>query len=125
MTTEDSTVYTLGELAKRVGGTIEGSADVSIRGVAAIEEAGDGDLTFVSNPKYRAHLAETRASAVIVADDLDCPAGLTILRAADPYAAFANLAALFDPGTRLLQRARPPGRGIAPRTRPMKIPVSR
>ena len=45
-----------------------GSPDTEIRGLNGIEQAGPGELTFVSNPKYAAAARTTRASAVIVGD---------------------------------------------------------
>ena len=46
-----------------------GSPDTEISSVAGIEEAGPGQITFVSNPKYNAVARTTKASAVIVAED--------------------------------------------------------
>ncbi len=42
----------LRELAEWVGGTVVGDGDVEISGVAAIEEAQHGEITFIANPKY-------------------------------------------------------------------------
>ena len=46
-----------------------GSPDTEITGLNGIEQAGPGELTFVSNPKYAAAARTTRASAVIVGED--------------------------------------------------------
>ena len=54
------------ELAERLGCSLEGDGDVEIRRVAGIDQAAVGDVTFVSNSKYRPLLASTRASAVIL-----------------------------------------------------------
>ena len=48
------------ELARRLGCAVEGGADLGITGVAGIEDAGPGDLTFLVNRKYRPALATTR-----------------------------------------------------------------
>lgn len=73
-----------------------GSSDIEINRLNGIEEAGPGDLTFVSNPKYAAAARTTKASAVIVAEDF--PAiGAAMLRAKDPYLAFARALELFHP----------------------------
>lgn len=73
-----------------------GSPDIEINGLTGIEEAGSGDLTFVSNPKYAARARTTKASAVIVAEDFPAiPAAM--LRAKDPYLAFARALELFHP----------------------------
>ncbi|HMB71178.1 MAG TPA: UDP-3-O-(3-hydroxymyristoyl)glucosamine N-acyltransferase [bacterium] len=88
----------LGRIAEQLGGTVEGSPDVLVTGVAGIEEAGEGDLTFVANPKYVAALARTRATAVLLAPALERPDGVTAVRVPDPYAAMMMVLRLFDPG---------------------------
>ena len=71
-----------------------GSPDTEITGLNGIEEAGPGELTFVSNPKYGAAARSTKASAVIVAEDF--PAiPRAMLRAKDPYLTFARALELF------------------------------
>jgi len=87
----------LSEIASALHAHLEnGSPDVEINGLNGIEEAGPGDLTFVSNPKYAAAARTTRASAVIVAEDFPAiPAAM--LRAKDPYLAFARALELFHP----------------------------
>ncbi len=62
-------VWTVSELAARVGGTVRGSGDAVIRGVADVSEAGPDELTFISNPAYARHLGESRAGAVLVPAD--------------------------------------------------------
>jgi UDP-3-O-[3-hydroxymyristoyl] glucosamine N-acyltransferase len=84
----------LGEIARRLGATLEGDPEVEITGVAGIEEAGPGELTFVSNPRYRAALRTTRASAVILAADGGA-APVAVLRSANPYLDFARAIELF------------------------------
>jgi len=76
-----------------------GSPDTEIIGLNGIEHAGPGELTFVSNPKYSAAARTTKASAVIVGEDFPAiPAAM--LRAKDPYLAFAQALALFHPPMR-------------------------
>jgi UDP-3-O-[3-hydroxymyristoyl] glucosamine N-acyltransferase len=71
-----------------------GSPDAEITGLNGIEEAGPGDLTFVSNPKYAAAARSTKAAAVIVAEDFPAiPAAM--LRAKNPYLSFAKALELF------------------------------
>jgi UDP-3-O-[3-hydroxymyristoyl] glucosamine N-acyltransferase len=71
-----------------------GSPDTEITRLNAIEQAGPGELTFVSNPKYAAAARSTKASAVIVGEDFPAiPAAM--LRANDPYLSFARALALF------------------------------
>jgi len=71
-----------------------GSPDTEIIGLNGIEQAGPGDLTFVSNPKYTAAARTTRASAVIVAEDFPTISA-AMLRAKDPYLSFARALELF------------------------------
>lgn len=83
----------LAELARRLGCRLEGDGDVEVTRVAGIEEAGPGDLTFLSNPKYASKLPTTRASAVI-ADDAADGAPCPVLRTAEVYLAFAEAVSL-------------------------------
>ena len=85
----------LGEVAASLGTRLEnGSPETEITGVAGIEEAGPGQLTFVANPKYAAAARSTKASAVIVAENF--PALSTaLLRSSNPYLDFARAIELF------------------------------
>jgi UDP-3-O-[3-hydroxymyristoyl] glucosamine N-acyltransferase len=72
----------------------DGSPDTEITGLHGIEQAGPGELTFVSNPKYAAAARSTKASAVIVAKDFPAISAAT-LRVEDPYLSFAHALELF------------------------------
>jgi UDP-3-O-[3-hydroxymyristoyl] glucosamine N-acyltransferase len=61
---------TLAELARLLEGEVVGEAQTVIRGLAPLEQAQSGDLTFVAEDKYVARLADSRASAVLVAPHL-------------------------------------------------------
>lgn len=61
--------------------------DRLVKSVNTLEDASEGEISFLSNPKYAGALAETRASAVIVGEDAAVPEGLAAIRCADPYAA--------------------------------------
>lgn len=89
----------LRELAERLGCRLEGDGDVEILRVAAIEDAGAGDVTFVANPRYAAAVASTRASAVIARDEVPA-AACAMLRTDEPYLAFARAVGLFAPPAR-------------------------
>lgn len=78
------------QLAELVEGEISGDEDLAIWRVAPIDQAGSGDITFVANPKYLPQLANCKASAVIAAPGVEAP-GMTLLRCADPYLAFAKI----------------------------------
>jgi UDP-3-O-[3-hydroxymyristoyl] glucosamine N-acyltransferase len=90
----------LGEIAQRLNCRLEGDASMEISGVAGIEAAQPGQLTFLSNPRYARAVQTTRASAILVADDAALkprpgrPA-LAALRSANPYLDFARTIELF------------------------------
>ena len=87
----------LGVLAEMVGGQVRGNADLLISGVAPLDQAGAGELSFLANPKYRKQLEATRAAAVIVHPSLDGVIARPLLLCANPYLAFARLLAYFHP----------------------------
>ena len=89
----------LGEIAKQLGCEVEGDAGLEITGVAGIEEARSGELTFLVNRKYRPALATTQASAIFVAKDAG-PVRIAALRSANPYHDFARAIELFHPAPR-------------------------
>lgn len=80
-------------IAEKIGCRMLG-ADVEIVRVAGIEQAGAGDLTFVSNRKYIRHIGRTRASAIILGEDIPA-VEIPSLRTVDPYLAFAHALELF------------------------------
>jgi UDP-3-O-[3-hydroxymyristoyl] glucosamine N-acyltransferase len=86
---------TLQELAQRIGCRVEGDGSIEITGVAGIDQAQPGQLTFVANPKYQPALATTHASAVILDERVPKPA-CAVLRTSEPYVAFARALELFD-----------------------------
>jgi len=86
----------LGELAKKLGCDLEGDASLEITGVAGIEEAKAGELTFLVNRKYRPALEKTQASAILVARDAG-PMRMAALRSGNPYLDFARAIELFHP----------------------------
>ena len=91
---------TLAEIAKFVGGEVVGDGSTELTGVAGIREARAGELTFVSNPRYEKHVAETSASAVVVSRDYAAgasPGGAALVAVDDPYDAFARAMTLFAP----------------------------
>ncbi len=85
----------LSEVAEKTGGTVEGDGNIDIRGVAGIGEAGEGEISFIANPRYAAEAAVTKASAVIVSEDWDSACSSALIRAKNPDEAFAKAAMLF------------------------------
>lgn len=86
----------LQEIASRLGCRLEGDGEIEINRVTGIEDAGPGDLTFFTNPKYAAELRKTSASAVILSEKAEA-APCAMLRAREPYLAFAKAVELFVP----------------------------
>lgn len=86
----------LRDLADRLECRLEGDGEIEISRVAGIQDAAAGDVTFLANPKYEKLLASTNASAVILRMDAP-PARCAMLRARDPYLAFARAVRLFAP----------------------------
>jgi UDP-3-O-[3-hydroxymyristoyl] glucosamine N-acyltransferase len=84
----------LSQIALKINCRMIGDTDVEIAAVAGIDEAGPGDLTFVSNRKYIRRIKSTRASAIILGEDIP-PVDIPSLRTKDPYLAFAQALELF------------------------------
>jgi UDP-3-O-[3-hydroxymyristoyl] glucosamine N-acyltransferase len=89
-------VMKLWQIAERLGCTIEGDANLEITGVATIEEAKAGELTFLTDRKYRAALEKSPASAVIVGKET-VPGHMAALRSANPRLDFARAIEIFHP----------------------------
>jgi len=85
----------LSEISEKLGGILEGVGDIEIKAVAGLAEASAGDISFLSNPKYAAQVASTKASAVIVPADWDRPARCTLMRVENSDQVFAQVAELF------------------------------
>lgn len=83
-------------IAEALDCRIEGDPDLEISGVAGLEEAGPGELTFLSNPRYAALAKQTKAAALLAAAPVE---GLEIalVLSTDPYLDFAHALELFHP----------------------------
>lgn len=90
--------YSLAALAERLNAQLIGDAQRHVTAIATLENASAGQISFLSNSKYRKFLAETRASAVLItADDVAFVApGVNALVVKDPYVAFARVAQMLD-----------------------------
>ena len=93
-------VFTLAEIAQRIGAEVRGDGSLRVEGILGLDEAGPGHLTFVANPRYRPRLASTRAAGAIVAPDITGEPPLTLLVTPDPYRAFARALRIFHPERR-------------------------
>jgi UDP-3-O-[3-hydroxymyristoyl] glucosamine N-acyltransferase len=79
---------TLGEIAGAIGGEARGDPGARIRGVAPIETAGDGDISFIANDKYAKLIAGTKATAMIMSEKYFTP-GKNLIVMDNPYLGFA------------------------------------
>lgn len=96
----------LGEIAKLIGATLKGDADILIDGIGPLEDAGPGQLSFVSNSRYASLAASCRASALIVPPAL-AEVPLPCLVCDNPYSALAKVAQLFARPATLPQGVHP------------------
>jgi UDP-3-O-[3-hydroxymyristoyl] glucosamine N-acyltransferase len=94
---QDSTGISLRQLAERCGVELAGDGSVVIDRVAPLDSAGRGAIAFLSNPKYRSHLAATGASAVIVTPADAATTTIPRLITRNPYAAYARVASILHP----------------------------
>src|SRR5574337_257911 len=90
-------MFSLDELVGRLGGELVGDGSVVVGRVATLEKAGDVDIAFLANPKYRSQLAACKASALILHPDARDLASSPKILAADPYLYFARVAQLLNP----------------------------
>lgn len=89
--------YRLGEIAEALGAELRGDSELRITGLATLQAAGPGQISFLANPSYAKYLAQTRASAVILspAAAKDCRTDMLVLD--NPYLGYARLSHWFDP----------------------------
>ena len=85
----------LGELAELVGGRVSGDPSIKICGVASLDSAGSGEITFLSNPKLKALLPESQAAAIVATPALEGVVAKPLLLVDNPYLAFAQLLTYF------------------------------
>ena len=81
------------EIAEFLGGEVKGNDSVKISKVGTLEEADEGCISFLSNPKYENYIYSTQASAVITKRDFKAKKDLstTLILVDDPYSGFTTL----------------------------------
>lgn len=104
-------LLTLSRIVAELGGELRGAEDMAVSGIAPLESAGQGDIAFLSHPKYAQQLAASLATCVIVAPGfadaaLARGAGFACIVTDSPYVYFARLTQLWK---RHLGRDRPAG----------------
>lgn len=87
----------LGDIIARLGGELVGSPDIEVHRIATLESAGEGDISFLSNPRYASKLAHCRASAIILSADAVASCPSASIATPQPYLYFARLSQLLHP----------------------------
>src|ERR1043166_5755266 len=90
----------LSELAELTGARLEGD-DLEIVGAAGLDEAGEGHVTFLANPRYTPRVNSTRASAIYLSEEATTEKQIAILRVKDPYLAYTRALRIFNPEAEL------------------------
>lgn len=85
----------LSQLAERLSCRLEGNGETEVSGLAGIEDAGPGHVTFLANPKYRAAVRSTRASAILLGSGEAKPPSAAVLWSQNPYLDFARALEFF------------------------------
>ncbi|MEN9685710.1 MAG: UDP-3-O-(3-hydroxymyristoyl)glucosamine N-acyltransferase, partial [Bacteroidota bacterium] len=90
--------FTATQIAMIISGKLEGNAMAAVGSFGKIEEALEGQLSFLANPKYEEHLYNTKASVVIINESLELKQAVTptLIRVPDAYTAFATLLAKYQ-----------------------------
>jgi len=86
------------QIAALINGKTEGNANITVNSFGKIEEAEDGQLAFLANPKYEEYLYSTKASVIIINEALELkqPVTATLIRVPDAYTAFAKLLSTYQ-----------------------------
>jgi UDP-3-O-[3-hydroxymyristoyl] glucosamine N-acyltransferase len=96
---QDSPGMTLAALAEQAGARLEGDGATIVRRVGTLEHATGDTIAFLASSKYRGHLSNTRAAAVILSPDDAGATSLPRLVSVNPYATYARVAGLLHPET--------------------------
>lgn len=86
-------LFTAAQIAMLINGKLEGDANITVSSFGKIEEAVDGQISFLANPKYEDYLYCTKASVIIINEQLVLKKAVpnTLIRVPDAYTAFATL----------------------------------
>ena len=107
MAVQGGIALTLAEIAARLGGDVLGDPATRIVQVATLASAGEGNIAFLANRRYRSQLQTTKAAAIILAPDAaDGFAGPRIVTA-NPYAYYARVAGLLNPEAAVVRGVHP------------------
>jgi len=99
---------TLGKLAAEVGAVLQNAdPDCEITGVATLQHAGKGEISFLANATYRKYLKDTRAAAVILSPEDAAGYPAAALVSSNPYSSYARIASLISPPAAARQGVHP------------------
>ena len=89
--------FTAKQIADFIGGRVEGNENAVVSTFAKIEEGQEGAITFLSNPKYTPYIYETKASIVLINEDveLEKPVSATLIRVKNAYECVAKLLQMY------------------------------
>ncbi len=89
--------FTAQQIADFVGGRVEGDAQAKVHTFSKIEEGKEGAITFLSNPKYTHYIYDTKASIVLINEnvELEGPVSTTLIRVANAYECVAKLMQMY------------------------------
>ena len=89
--------FTAQQIADFIGGRVEGDAQAKVYTFSKIEEGKKGAITFLSNPKYTHYIYDTKASIVLINEDveLESPVNTTLIRVANAYECVAKLMQMY------------------------------
>ena len=89
--------FTAKQIADFIGGRVEGNEQTAVHTFAKIEEGKEGAITFLSNPKYTSYIYETKASIVLINEDveLEHPVSATLIRVKNAYECVAKLMQMY------------------------------
>jgi UDP-3-O-[3-hydroxymyristoyl] glucosamine N-acyltransferase len=86
----------LKKIAKQVNGRFIGDAHLLISGINEIHMVSPGDLTFVDHPKYYEKALKSKATAILINNEMEPPAGKGLIIHDDPFAAYVSLVKLYS-----------------------------
>jgi UDP-3-O-[3-hydroxymyristoyl] glucosamine N-acyltransferase len=89
-------IFTLKQLAEKVGGRVIGDDSQAIAGIATLQSAGATQISFLANPAYEKYLSGTNAAAVILTEEMAAKTTVSKIVHKQPYLAYARLSHLWD-----------------------------
>ena len=89
--------FTAKQIAELIQGRVEGNENAAVRTFAKIEEGVEGAISFLSNPKYTHYIYTTKASIILINEDLelDHPVEATLIRVKNAYECLAKLLQMY------------------------------